>query len=347
MTPPRTGILLLNLGTPSAPETGPVRRYLAEFLNDPRVLDVPTLPRALLLYGAILPFRPRQSAHAYRKIWTTDGSPLLTAGRTLAEKLAARYERAVPVELAMRYQEPSIRGALTRFRSAGIERIVAVPLFPQYSSAATGSALEALYAEAGRLYNVPSLQIVPAFYEHPAFLEAVVSVARPVLATFRPDHLLMSFHGLPVRQVRKGDPTGTHCYGSERCCDSIGPQNAFCYRAQCHATARGIAAALELQPGAWELAFQSRLGRIPWIEPYTDVRVVALARSGVRRLAVICPAFVADCLETLEEIGIRARESFLAAGGEALELVPCVNASDVWVDALVRLLGETSPDLAR
>lgn len=337
----RHGILLINLGTPAAPTEGAVRSYLAEFLNDPRVLDIPAVPRALLLYGAILPFRPRQSAHAYRKIWTPQGSPLLVAGEALAEALRAKVQ--APVALAMRYGQPSIRAGLESLTRAGVDVVVAAPLFPQYSSAATGSAIEKLLHEAARLYNVPAIRVVAPFYDHPAFLRAFAAGTRDRLHQFRADHVLMSFHGLPVRQVRKGDPSGAHCYRSSGCCDAVGAANAYCYRAQCYATARGLARELTLEEGRWEVAFQSRLGRVPWIEPYADRRVVELAQRGVKRLAVACPAFVADCLETLEEIGLRARESFLAHGGEAFELLPCPNAHPAWVDALAQLLEETSP----
>ncbi len=340
----RTGVLLLNVGTPASPDTGAVRRYLAEFLNDERVLDLPAVPRGLLLYGAILPFRPKMSAHAYRKIWTEEGSPLLVASESLATALRARLR--APVALAMRYGEPSLPRALDALLDAGIERIVAAPLFPQYSSATTGSALEALYREAARRTNVPALSIVPPFYDHPAFLGAFAAGVREQLRDFGADRVLMSFHGLPVSQVMRSDTSGRHCYRSNDCCAAIGPANLSCYRAQCHATARGLAAELGLAADRWEIAFQSRLGRVPWIEPYTDRRVAAMPAEGVKRLAVLCPAFVADCLETLEEIGIRARESFLRAGGEAFELLPCPNASPAWVDALIEILRETCADLS-
>lgn len=335
------GILLVNLGTPAAPRTGEVRRYLREFLSDPRVLDISAWKRRLVLELFILPFRPRSSAEAYRRIWTDEGSPILVHGRELAARLAEALGGAVPVELAMRYQGPSIREGLARLRAAGADRIIVLPLFPQRSSAAWGSAVAAVYEEAARIWNVPALDVVPPFYHHPAFLGAVAAVARPVLAALRPEVVVMSFHGLPERQVLRGDESGgAHCLRSPGCCDRIGAENRNCYRAQCLATARGLAGLLGLGPGSWEVAFQSRLGRERWLRPYLDGLLRDLARRGVKRVAVLSPAFVADCLETLEEIGIRAREDFLSRGGEALRLVPSLNSEEVWVAALVRILGD-------
>jgi len=338
------GLLLVNLGTPDSTEPRDVRRYLREFLSDPRVFDISPVARWLLLNLVILPFRPKQSAEAYRKIWTPRGSPLLVHGRDLAGKVAAALGGEVPVEIAMRYQNPSIGSALSRFSQKGVDQIVVLPLFPQYSSSAWGSAAQKVFEEASRLWDVPALSVVPPFFDHPAFIEAQAEVARPILAEVRPEKVLLSFHGLPERHVTKSDASGgRHCLRSETCCGRISWENRNCYRAQCFATARALAARLGLGPDAWEVSFQSRLGRDPWIRPYTDVRIEALARDGVRRLAVICPTFVADCLETLEEIAMRGRESYLAAGGEAFALIPCVNSEPVWVRGIVRLIGECLP----
>jgi ferrochelatase len=337
------GLLVLNLGTPDAPETRAVRRYLREFLSDPRVLDIPQLLRAFLLHVCILPFRPRRTAEAYRKVWMAQGSPLLVHGRDLVRKLQSALGSGVRVELAMRYQSPSIASALDTFRSVAVDRVAVLPLFPQYSSAASGSALEDVYRQAGRRWNTPSLEVVPPFYDHPAFIDALREVTAPCLRGFRPDRVLMSFHGLPERQVLKSDESGgRHCLKSADCCAEVGEANRLCYRAHCFATARVLAAALALPDASWEVAFQSRLGREPWIRPFTDVRVRELAKSGVRRLAVVCPSFVADCLETLEEIGIRARDDFIAHGGEDLCAVPCLNSHDVWVRAAVRIVAEST-----
>ena len=336
----REGLLLVNLGTPDAPRTPEVRRYLREFLSDPRVFDMHPAKRALVLELFILPFRPSRSAEAYRKIWGERGSPLLFHGEDLAEKLRERLGPDTQVELAMRYQNPSIASALDRLRDAGADRIVVFPMFPQYSSAAWGSAVEKVFAEAASRWNVPALEVVPPFYDHPAFLDAQAAIVRRERARFDADYFLMSFHGLPERQVRKSDMTGgNHCL-RDGCCASIVPANRFCYRAQCFATARGIAQRLGLAEDRWEVTFQSRLGRDPWIQPFTDVRLLELARAGVKRLAVLSPAFVADCLETLEELAIRAREDFLHHGGEDLRLVPSLNSEPVWVDAILELVGD-------
>lgn len=331
------GVLLLNLGTPDAPTVPAVRRYLREFLHDPRVVDLPALGRLLLVEGIILPFRPRRSAEAYEKIWTPAGSPLLVHSRALLAKVRERLGAGFAVELAMRYGNPSIASALEALRRAGARHLVVAPLYPQYSSAATGSSVEAVFAQLSRGSNVPPVSVLPAFFDDPGFLEAFAAVGRPVIAQEKPEHLLFSFHGLPERQVRRGDPTGTHCLRAT-CCDAVGDLNRDCYRAQCFATARGLAARLGLPDGSWSVSFQSRLGRTPWIGPHTDQVIPALARKGIKRLAIYCPAFVADCLETLEEIGMRARDQFLLEGGAACTLVPSLNATDPWVGALCSLL---------
>jgi ferrochelatase len=329
----RTGLLLINLGTPEAPTSAAVRRYLREFLGDPRVLDIHPVGRALLLNLIILPFRPARSAAAYASIWDAQrGSPLLYHSRDLAAAVAEQLGPDWHVELAMRYGEPSLAAALAAFAASEVERIVVLPLFPQYASSSTGTAQARVMELAGRDWNVPALDFVPAFYDDPGFLTAFERVARPVLDEFRPDHVLFSFHGLPVRQIVKTDRRGTVCFRSERCCDEH--NNPHCYRAQSFATARALAERLELAADRYTICFQSRLGRTPWIEPYTDHVIERLGRGGTRRVAVLCPAFVADCLETVEEIGIRGREQFKRAGGEELVLVPSLNATRPWVDAV-------------
>ena len=341
------GLLLVNLGTPDAPRTAEVRAYLREFLSDPRVIDLPAPARWALVNLVIAPFRSGRSAEAYRKVWTDEGSPLLVHGRALRDAMRERLPAGTPVELGMRYGRPSVETAFRALRDAGADRIVVFPLFPQHSSAAWGSAVARVLELAAAEENVPSLAVVPPFFDHPAFVDALVGVARPALSAFRPDRVVFSFHGLPERQIRRGDETGgRHCLASPDCCAEIVAANRSCYRAQCFATARAAARGLGLGAVACEVAFQSRLGRTPWIRPWTDVRVVELAHSGVRRVAVLVPSFVADCLETVEEIGIRARQAFVAAGGEDLLAVPCVNADPLWADGAVRLareagLGET------
>jgi ferrochelatase len=329
----RTGLLLVNLGTPDEPTTGAVRRYLREFLGDPRVLDIGAVGRALLLNVFILPFRPAKSAHAYATIWDKDrGSPLMFHSKDLAAAVADKLGDAWHVELAMRYGKPSIPRALASFVEREVERIVVLPLYPQYASSSTGTTQERVMELASQQWNVPALDFVPAFYNDAGFITAFERVARPVLDDFKPDHVLFSFHGLPVRQVVKTDHAGTICFKSGTCCDRL--TNPNCYRAQSYATARAIAHQLELADERYTICFQSRLGRTPWIEPYTDHVIDKLGHAGTKRLAVMCPAFVADCLETVEEIGIRARAQFKAAGGDELVLVPSLNATPTWVDAV-------------
>jgi ferrochelatase len=337
----RKGLLLVNLGTPDAPEPGPVRRYLREFLSDPRVVDMSPVGRWLLLNLIILPFRPRRSAEAYRAIWMKEGSPLLVLSRALeravAERLAGRYE----VELGMRYGNPSLPGAVERLRARGVRDFTVLPLYPQEAPSSSGSSLARVYEVLAEPWDVPVVRVVPAFHSHPAFLGAYAEVARPLLAECRAEHVLFSFHGVPERHVRKSDATGRHCLASAGCCEALTEVNRHCYRAQCFATARGLAARLGLEAGGWSVSFQSRLGSTPWVQPYTDVVLPELAARGVKRLAVMCPAFVTDCLETLEEVGIRAREQFLASGGESFTLVPSLNAHPAWVEAVVQLVRES------
>ena len=336
----RTGLLLINLGTPKSPDPAHVRTYLREFLSDPRVLDIPGWQRALLLNLVILPFRPRRSGEAYEKIWMEQGSPLLVHTRNLAAKVRVAIGDGVEVEIAMRYGEPSIRDALARFRSAGVDRIIVFPLYPQYSSAATGSSIEKVLVEAVASWTPPYVQVVPPFYDHPAYIDACARAIRPVIDAGPADAVLFSFHGLPERHCRKSDDTGAHCFRSAGCCDGIFAANRNCYRAQCFATARALGDRLGVAESARVICFQSRLGRTPWIKPYTDEVLAELPRRGVRRAVIASPAFVADCLETLEELGIRAVETFRAAGGEELRVAPCVNDDDRWAAGVAGLARE-------
>ncbi len=238
----------------------------------------------------------------------------------------------------MRYGEPSLAGALSRLRAVGAERVRVLPLYPQYAATSTGSAFARVAELAAGAWDPPALELMPAFYDDPGFVAAWTEVAGGPLSGFAADHVLFSFHGLPERQIRKSDPTRGHCLARADCCDAPGPALARCYRAQCAATARALAASLELRPPAWSLSFQSRLGRTPWIRPFTDEVLPALAARGAKRLAVLCPSFVADCLETLEEIGIRGRAQWREAGGDELLLVPSLNAHPAWVSALAARL---------
>jgi ferrochelatase len=296
------------------------------------------------VHGAILPLRPRRSAHAYAQIWTERGSPLLEHSAALARSLAAELGAGYTVELGMRYGEPSIASALEKLAGRGAEPLVIAPLFPQFAASSTGSALERTYALAARRWNVPRLRVLAPYYDDPRYITALADSARADLETFAPDHVLLSYHGLPERQIRRSDPTGMHCLNSAGCCNRIGTHNRHCYRAHCLATSRALVRALGLAEGSYSTSFQSRLGRTPWILPHTDVVLPELASRGVRRLAVMCPSFVADCLETLEEIAIRAREQWRSLGGADLLAVPCLNTRPSWVRGLASMVrGEAEP----
>ncbi len=343
------GLILLNLGSPARPRTGPVRRYLRQFLADPRVIDINAVGRWLLLNLIILPLRPRRTAALYRKIWrkSEPGSPLLYYSIALARALEKRLAKTFRVVVAMRYGEPSLAGALRTLAEAGIIQVRLVPLYPQYSPASSGTGLAEAYVQAARLWNVPFLTCLPPFYDHPAYIRCLADLARRTIAASeaergtRIDHVLFSFHGVPERQIKKSDPFG-ECLGSENCCDT--PRAlAVCYRAQCFATARALGGALGLQSNEWSVAFQSRLGRTPWVKPYTDEVLPRLVGRGVRNLAVLSPSFVADCLETLEEIAMQGRETFLTAGGEGFLYIPCLNDDPAWVAALGDMICESAP----
>lgn len=332
---PRTGVLLVNLGTPDAAEVPAVRAYLREFLMDGRVIDLPVLPRWALVNLVIAPFRAPKSTHAYQSVWTPEGSPLLVHGRALASALADRL--GLPVALGMRYGNPSLTAALASL--ADVDRIVAVPLYPQYASATTGSTLEALGRVVATGPAIPAVEVRRPLAQYPAALDAMAAAARPALDAFGPDAVLFSYHGLPERHLTAARaacrPTET-AGSAGGCCDRPDALYGYCYRAQCLATTRELARRLGID--APHSAFQSRLGRDPWIRPYTDDVLVQLAASGVRRLAVLTPSFVADCLETLEEIGDRGAATFRAAGGQELLAVPCPNADPAWVEALAGIV---------
>jgi ferrochelatase len=337
----KKGVLLVNLGSPDSPKTGDVRRYLREFLMDSRVLDAPYPIRFGVVHGMILPFRPKQSAEAYHKVWLPEGSPLIVTSKHVRQKLQARV--SVPVELAMRYQNPSIQSALQKLIEGGVEELLLITLFPHYAMSSFETAVERVKELLARLAPKVSLKILPPFYNEPDYIEALVATAAPVLARGY-DHLLFSYHGLPERHLRLSDTTGGHCLKSQDCCQTPSPAHATCYRAQGFQTVKSFVAKAAIPEGKYSVAFQSRLGRDPWLKPYTDHEIPRLAAAGVKRLAVMCPAFVTDCLETIEEIGMRGRESFLAAGGTELQLIPCLNEHPLWLDFLEKQVREFAPE---
>jgi ferrochelatase len=338
---PTRAVLLVNLGSPDSPTEADVRRYLREFLMDGRVLDAPWPIRFCVVHFTILPSRPRESAHAYSKIWTEDGSPLIVTSRHVREKLQERL--TVPVELAMRYQNPSIEHAVRSLADQGVTETFLIPLFPHYAMSSYETAVERVKEVARRVAPGMTVEVMPPYYDHPDYIEALVASARGALAAEH-DHVLFSFHGLPERHMRKADPTGHHCLTAPNCCETPSPAHETCYRAQCFKTVRAFVAGAGIPAGTYSVSFQSRLGREPWMQPYTDEELVRLAHSGIRRLVVLCPAFVADCLETLEEIGIRGRETFLGAGGTSLTLVPCMNEHARWIEALQGMVAARWPD---
>ncbi len=329
------GLLLVNLGSPASTDVADVRRYLNQFLMDPYVVDLPW-PLRRLLVSLILVKRPAQSAHAYASIWWPEGSPLVVLSQRLTEAVRPLWTEG-PVKLAMRYGEPTIERALLDFAAQGVRQVTLAPLYPQFADSTTTTVIE----EARRVIREHGLDtqlaILQPFFDQPEYLDALVESARPYLE--QPfDHLLLSFHGLPERHLHKTDPTGAHCLKAENCCQRAeGEVLASCYRAQCIQGAEAFAERAGLRADQWSLSFQSRLGRAKWIEPYTEAHLEALAAQGVKKLLVMCPAFVSDCIETLEEIGDRGREQFIEAGGTELQLVPCVNTHEHWVQALVTL----------
>jgi ferrochelatase len=299
------------------------------------VLDMPAPLRWLLLNLVILPTRPHKSAEAYRSIWRPDGSPLLLISQTQRALLEQRLA-GVPVVLAMRYGTPSIARAIEQLAQASIDEVILVPMYPQYASATTGSSVEAVSRALKSATRAMKLQVVSPFFDQPEFIAAWTERISRHLERAPVDHVVFSYHGLPERQLRKADASGRHCLSAATCCDSLGPSNQQCYRAQCLATSRSLASSLEIEK--FSTTFQSRLGRAKWTAPYTEPHLAELARAGVRRLAVVSPAFVADCLETLEEISIRMKKIFLDAGGERFEVVPCLNDSPAWISALQSLV---------
>lgn len=323
----KKGLLLINIGTPNSPDIPAVRRYLREFLFDKRVIDLPIILRYLLLYGFILPFRPRQSAHAYQAIWTDSGSPLLCYSQQLCDKLQERLGTNYQIVLGMRYGTPTIQQALEQLKTC--EQITILPLYPQYSSAATGSSIEKVLEILLSKTVFPSIHIIRDFYNHPAFIHAQTQLIKPYLSD--QDHVLFSYHGLPERQLSKA---GCKTICTHDCPSTMTAQG--CYRAQCFETSRLLSVSLQLT--TFSTAFQSRLGRTPWIKPYTDEVLQTLAKNGIKRLVIACPSFVTDCLETLEEIGLRAKQQWLKLGGEQLTLVPCLNDHELWIDAITSFL---------
>jgi ferrochelatase len=332
----KKGILLVNLGSPDSTAVSDVRRYLNEFLMDGRVIDTPWLLRRFIV-GMILINRPKESAHAYEKIWLPEGSPLVATSRHVQQKLQARL--TVPVELAMRYQNPSITSALQKLLAAQVDELLVIPLFPHYAMSSYESAAEQVRTVAARIAPAIKITVELPYYDRPDYIAALVASAKDYLAGGY-DHLLFSFHGIPERHLRKSDPTGCHCLVKENCCAVSSPALATCYRAQCFRTVAAFVERAGVPKEKYSVSFQSRLGRDPWLKPYTDFELAAFPQRGIQKLLVMCPAFVSDCLETIEEINIRGRETFLAAGGKEFAQIPCLNEAPEWIAALETMAGK-------
>ncbi len=336
----KIGLLLVNLGTPNSYEVSQVRSYLKQFLWDKRVIDIPRVFRFLLLYLIILPFRAPKSAKLYKSIWTHEGSPLAVFTANLSRKISSLLPSHFIVEHAMRYQNPSIPWALKKLSDANIEKLIVLPLFPQYSSAANGSVLEEVYSEVSKKWNIWPVTTLNLFYDNPLFINCFAARIKKTMCEMNADYVLFSYHGLPERHVKKSDlcQEKPMCLKDKSCCDVIKEQNSFCYRAHCFQTTRLLAQSLNLVDGTYQTSFQSRLGRSKWIEPYTDKLLPELAKKGFKRIAVTCPACVADCLETLEEIANEAKNIWLELGGEDLRLVPSLNDDDDWANAIIEMV---------
>lgn len=333
----KQGVLLINLGSPDSTSVPDVRRYLREFLMDGRVIDVPFPIRWAIVHLAILPFRPKQSAHAYESIWSPEGSPLVVTSRNVAKALRERLGADIPLELAMRYQNPSIENAVRKLKDRGVTELLVLPLFPHYAMSSFETAAVRAREVAVKLAPEMSVTVAPPYYNDPEYIAALVESARSHLDGGY-DKLLFSFHGIPERHLRKGDPTRCHCLKAPDCCNVPSPAHATCYRAQCFATVRAFVAAAGVPEGKYSVSFQSRLGSDPWLQPYTDKELERFGHEGVGKILVICPAFVSDCLETLEEIAMQGKESFLEAGGKEFGMIPCMNEHPRWIEALERMV---------
>lgn len=336
------GVLLVNLGSPEAPTPEAVKPYLDEFLMDERVIDLPYVLRALLVKGIILNVRPKKSAEAYHKIWWEEGSPLIVISKRTQKKIQERTD--IPVALGMRYGKPSLESGLKELSDKGVTEVLLLPLYPQYAMATT----ETIEVLADKLVKekFPELKITrfPAFYNKEGYIESLSRVIAKSLDGFDYDHLLFSYHGVPERHIKKTDKTRSHkkIVENEYCCKPGTPEAEFCYRTHCFETTRRVAEYLKLDKNKYSLSFQSRLGIDKWLQPFTADKVIELAKSGTKKIAVVTPAFIADCIETLEEIEMMAGASFKENGGEVFKMIPCLNDDDHWMDVLSGWINEWS-----
>ncbi|MGB2684386.1 MAG: ferrochelatase [Olleya sp.] len=336
----KKGILLVNLGSPESPTPKDVKKYLGEFLMDERVIDVPLWARTLLVKGIILNTRPKQSAKAYQKIWWDNGSPLIVLSEQLQEKVQEKVD--FPVALAMRYGSMTIKKGLQELVDKGVEEVFLIPLYPQFAMATTETIL--VLAEEVRQANFPNLKIdsLPAFYNKPDYIKVLAESIKGHLQGKNYEHLLFSYHGVPERHIRKSDITNGHCKIDGSCCETASKAHEFCYRHQCKEVTRLVGQYLGLEDNTYSTSFQSRLGFDPWLQPYTDRTIERLGKQGIKNMAIVTPAFVSDCLETLEEIAMEGEEIFHEVGGEGFTTIPCLNTDQNWVNLLADWINDWS-----
>ncbi|MBC6991380.1 ferrochelatase [Hymenobacter sp. BT491] len=332
----RIGVLLVNLGTPDSPQTGDVRRYLNEFLTDGRVIDIPAAVRYPLFQGIVVPLRAPKSAKVYQQLWTERGSPLLYHGLDLKRLVQEQLGEQYVVAFGMRYQKPSIESALEELRDAAVDRIIVLPLFPQYAAASTGSVQQKVMEIVSKWWVVPSISFISTFTNDPGFINTIATLGKEEMAKHKYDHIVFSYHGIPERHVLKGSYKGYCQLGS--CCDTYNEKNRYCYRAQCYETSRLVAKELGISKDQYTVSFQSRLGRDPWLQPYTDFVLKDFPAKGIQNVLAFSPAFVADCLETTVEVGFEFKEMFEAAGGSHWQLVPSLNSHPLWVQAVTDMV---------
>jgi ferrochelatase len=336
----KRGVILMNLGSPDSTEVKDVKKYLSQFLMDERVIDYPYLLRKILVDGIIVPTRSPKSAEAYKTIWTKDGSPLVVFTKQLQQTLQQRV--SVPVEIAMRYGNPTIESAYSNLLKIipDLEEVIAVPLYPHYAMSSYETAVEyakKIYAKNGYSFK---LNFIKPYYNEENYIDALSEIIRPYLQKDY-DQILFSYHGVPGRHIRKSDPTGKHCLKMNDCCNTPSPAHATCYRHQVFATTKLVADKLSIPANKFSISFQSRLGK-GWLQPFTDIRLEEMPKEGIKKLLIVCPAFVSDCLETLEEIAIRGKETFIQAGGETYEMIPCLNTNPLWVKTIGKWVNEYS-----
>jgi len=336
MVKSKTGVLVINLGTPDSPSVSDVRKYLREFLMDRRVIDIPFWRRFLLINLIIAPFRAPQSAKGYQELWTAQGSPLKVYGQKLEALLLKTLGPAFEVKLAMRYQSPGIKQVVAHFRDKGFKQLVVIPLYPQYASSSTGSTMEEVMDGIKGWEVIPEIKMISQFFDHPLFIKAFAENGRKHMAEARFDHYLFSYHGLPEHHILKSS-CDNYCRLGE-CCTVFNGKNQYCYRAQCFETTRLLVKELGIKKEDYTICFQSRLGKAPWIKPYTDEIIKQLAGRGVKKVLVFSPAFVADCLETTIEIGVEYKKLFLEHGGEQWQLVESLNVQAIWVECLKQII---------